>query len=213
MSSGRIISSPGTWPLANSVIGVSTKAGARAVHWTPSAPASRCVAFGEVDHRGLGRGVDREPALADLAGDRGGVDEQRLAVLGAGLAQHRQPLAGADDQRPQVDPELHVEVLGLDLGHRRADPDPGVVDERVEPAVGLPVLGEDADQLLLVGHVGGDGLHLEAFAAQSLGRGLELLRAARGHRQPVALLAEDAGDRQPDAARRPRDQCRSLCAT
>ena len=44
MSSGRIISSPGTWPLANSVIGVSTKAGARAVHWTPSAPASRWVA-------------------------------------------------------------------------------------------------------------------------------------------------------------------------
>src|SRR4051794_35039340 len=45
--------------------------------------------LGEVDHRGLGRGVDREPGLAALAGDRGGVDDQRLAVLGAGGAQHR----------------------------------------------------------------------------------------------------------------------------
>src|SRR3954453_13402075 len=88
--------------------------------------------FGEVDHRRLGRGVDREPALAHLAGDRGGVDEQRLAVLGARLTQHRQALAGADDQRPQVDGELHVEVLGLDLGHRRTDPDAGVVDQNVE---------------------------------------------------------------------------------
>ena len=43
MSSGRIISSPGTWPLANSVIGVSTKPGASAVHWIPAPPASRWV--------------------------------------------------------------------------------------------------------------------------------------------------------------------------
>src|SRR5215207_4712334 len=75
-------------------------------------------ALGEVDHRRLRRRVDREPPLSRLAGDRGGVDEQRLAVLGPRLAQHRQALAGADDQRPQIDAELHVEVLGLDLGHR-----------------------------------------------------------------------------------------------
>src|SRR5680860_931918 len=76
--------------------------------------------LGEVDHRALGRRVDREPGLAGLAGDQGGVDDQRLAVLGAGFAQHRQPLAGADDQRPQVDRELHVEVFRLDLFHRDA---------------------------------------------------------------------------------------------
>ena len=43
MSSGRIMSSPGTWPLANSVIGVSTKPGASAVHWIPWLPYSRWV--------------------------------------------------------------------------------------------------------------------------------------------------------------------------
>ena len=43
MSSGRIISSPGTCPLANSVIGVSTKPGASAVHWMPALPTSRWV--------------------------------------------------------------------------------------------------------------------------------------------------------------------------
>ena len=114
-------------------------------------------------------------------------------MLGAGLAQHRQPLAGADDQRPQVDRELHVEVLGLDLVHRRADPDAGVVDEHVEAAVGLAVLGEDADHVLLVGHVGGDALHLEPVGAQVLGGGLQLLRPAGGDGQRVALFAERRG--------------------
>src|SRR6476659_1556450 len=88
--------------------------------------------LGEVDHGTLGCGVDGKPGLSALAGDRGGVDDQRLAVLAAGLAQHRQALAGADDQRPQVDRQLHVEIFGLDLLHRRADPHAGVVDERVE---------------------------------------------------------------------------------
>ena len=106
--------------------------------------------------------------------------------------------------------ELHVEVLGLDLLHRRADPDPGVVDQHVEAAVGLAVLGEDADHVLLVGHVGGDALHLDAVGAQPLGRGLQLLRAAGGDGQRVALLAQRPGDRQPDPARCPRDQRRSL---
>ena len=106
--------------------------------------------------------------------------------------------------------ELHVEVLGLDLLHRRADPDAGVVDQHVEPAVGLAVLGEDADHVLLVGHVGGDALHLEAVGAEALGGALELLGTPRRDGQGVALFAEHAGDRQPDPARRSGDQCRSL---
>ena len=131
-------------------------------------------------------------------------------MLGAGLAQHRQALARADDQRPQVDAELHVEVLGLDLVHRRADPDAGVVDQHVEAPVGLAVLGEDADQVLLVGHVGGDALHLEAVGAQVLGGGLELVRPPRGDRQRVARPRRAPG-RSPARSRSiPGDQCRSL---
>src|SRR6185295_117873 len=166
--------------------------------------------LGEVDHRRLGGGVDREPSLSALAGDRSGVDDQRLAVLFARLVQQRQPLAGADYQRPQVDAELHVEVLGLDLLHRRSDADAGVVDEHVEAAVGLSVPGEDADEVLLLGHVRRSALDLVAGVAQ-LGRcPLELLRSTGGDRERVALLAEDPRDRKSDAARCPRYQCRSL---
>ena len=45
MSSGRIISSAGTWPLTNSVIGVSTNPGQNAVTWIPSCSFSFCVAW------------------------------------------------------------------------------------------------------------------------------------------------------------------------
>src|SRR5213079_2341224 len=62
----------------------------------------------------------------------------------------------------------------------------------------------------LVGHVGGDALYLETVGAQSVSGALELLPSAGGDRQRVAFLTEDSGDRQPDAARRSRDQCRSL---
>src|SRR5215218_4651930 len=166
--------------------------------------------LGEVDHRGLRRGVDREPRLAAFAGDRDGVDDQGFAVLGAGLAQHRQALAGAEDQRPQVDRQLHVEVLGLDLLHRRPDPNPSVVDEHVEPPVLLAVGGEDGDDVVLLGHVGGDRLDLKALAAQSLGGFLELLGAAGGDGERIALFAEGLRDREPDPARCSGHQCRSL---
>ena len=45
MSSGRIIFSAGTWPLTNSVIGVSTNPGQSAVTWMPSFSCSCCVAW------------------------------------------------------------------------------------------------------------------------------------------------------------------------
>src|SRR5215203_2963859 len=166
--------------------------------------------LGEVDHRRLGRGVDRQPGLPALAGDRGGIDDQGLAVLGAGLAQHGQALAGAEDQRPQVDGQLHVEVLGLDLLHRRPDPDPGVVDEHVEAAVGLAVGSENGKHVVLLGHVRGDRLHLEPFAPKALGGLLELLRAPRGDGERVPFLAERLRDRQPDPTRCSGQQCRSL---
>ena len=48
-----------------------------------------------------------------------------------------------------------------------ADPDPGVVDQGVEAAVPRLVGGEDAEDVVLVGHVGGDALDLEAVGAQA----------------------------------------------
>ena len=102
-SSGWIISSAATCSFTNSVIGVSTNPGASAVTWIPCPATSFCVDWLEADHRRLGRRVDRQPRLRRLAGDRGGVDDQRLAVLGARLAQHRQALPRHQHHRPQVD--------------------------------------------------------------------------------------------------------------
>ena len=57
--------------------------------------------------------VDRQPRLARLAGDRGGVDDERVPVLGAGRAQHVGALAVEEDDRAQVEVELHVDPLRL----------------------------------------------------------------------------------------------------
>ena len=86
MSSGWIISSAGTCSRTKSVIGVSTKPGHSASDLIPSPLSSLCIAWRQPDHGELRRRVDRQPGLAALAGDRGGVDHERLAVLGARLA-------------------------------------------------------------------------------------------------------------------------------
>ena len=153
------------------------------------------------DHRRLGGGVDAEPRLAGLARDRRRVDHERVSVLGARGAQEVGALAVEQDDRPQVDVELHVDPLGDDVGDGRADAHAGVVDEHVEAPPALAVGGGDRRDPGLVGHVGRDLLDLEAGLAQPVGRGRELLGAPRGHRQPVALLAQHARDGQADAAR------------
>ena len=58
---------------------------------------------------------------------------------------------------------------------RSADADAGVVDQDVEAAEGLPVAGHDRAYGLLVRQVGGDVLDPRAFAAQHVGRPLELV--------------------------------------
>jgi hypothetical protein len=129
-------------------------------------------------------------------------------VLGARLAQHRQRLARGDDQRPQVHPELDVQVLGLDLLHRLADPDSGVVDEDVEPSIALAVGVNRSDHLLLAGHVAGHRLDLEAFTAQRLGCGLQRVGPAGRDRQGVAVLAQRTGNRVTDSPRPTGDERR-----
>ncbi len=91
-------------------------------------------------------------------------------MLGRGGAQHAHALAVEEDDRAQIDVELHIQALGVDLGHRGADPDTGVVDQHVEPAEALLVLGHHPPDRLLVGHVSGDVNHLGTVAKR--GRGL-----------------------------------------
>ena len=89
-----------------------------------------------------------------------------------------------------------------------AEPDARVVDEHVEPAVARLVSGDHGLDRVLVGHVAGDLLDLEPLGAEALGGLGELLRAAGGDRQAVALLAEHLGDREADpAGRSGHDRC------
>jgi hypothetical protein len=67
------------------------------------------------------------------------------------------------------------------------------------------VRGHEAADLLLVRHVGGHGADVDALLAELVGGRLELVRAARGDRQPVAVLAQRPRNREADAAGSSRD--------
>ena len=86
---GRIMSSAGTCRLTKSVIGVSTNAGHSAHRLDALAVELLVHRLGEADDGVLRGRVDRQPRLAALAGDRRGVDDERVVVLGA-----RRPAAG-----------------------------------------------------------------------------------------------------------------------
>ena len=93
MSSGWIMSSLGTCPSTQSVMAVATKPGHGAVTWMPSFESSLCSPWLQPDDAELRGRVGSEPALSVLAGDRRGVDDQRLPVLGARLLEQRDALA------------------------------------------------------------------------------------------------------------------------
>ena len=132
-------------------------------------------------------------------------------MLGRRRQQQGQAFAIEQHGGAQVDVQLHVEALGLNLAHGRADAHAGVVHEHVQAAIALAVgLGHLLD-LRLVGHVGRDRLHVEALIGQHRRGALQLLRPARRHRDGVALLAQNPGDGQPDTARSPRDDRCALC--
>jgi hypothetical protein len=67
------------------------------------------------------------------------------------------------------------------------------------------VRGHDALDGVLVGHVAGHLVDVVAGAAQLLGGGAELVWAAGGDGERVALLAEHVGDGEADPARGPGD--------
>ena len=125
--------------------------------------------------------------------------------------QHRHAFAIEEDDRADVDVELHVQALGLDLADGRADAHARVVDEHVEAAVALAMRGDDLLDLRLVGDVRRDAVHVEAIGREPRDGALELLRAPGGHRDAIALFAENPRDRQADPAGCPRDDRRALC--
>jgi len=85
-------------------------------------------------------------------------------VLGPRGREHRQRLAVEEGRGAQVRLEHEVHALRRHLADRRAHPDAGVVDEHVEPAVGVPMGGDDPDDLLLAREVRGHLLDLEPLA-------------------------------------------------
>ena len=86
-----------------------------------------------------------------------------------------------------------------------ADPDARRVDEHVEAAEAVAVLGDDPRAVLRLGDVRGDGRGAE------LGRRrLDLLGPARDERQLEALVAQHPRDREPDARRAAGDECSPL---
>src|SRR5205807_9725505 len=153
---------------------------------------------------------DRKPSLSRLAGDRGGVDHEGVAVLGAGGAQQLIAFAVEEDDRAEIDADLHVEIFGLDVAHGSADPDPGVVDQYVEPSEAVAMGGDNLADDVLRARVTGHVLDVVAGAGQLRSRSLELLRPARGDRQAVPLLTKQPGDRQSNSAGRAGDNRGSL---
>ena len=93
MSSGWIISSFGTSPSTQSVMARGHEPGAEGGHLDAVLGQLLVERLAQPDHAELRGRVGRQPALAVLAGDRGGVHHQRLAVLGARLLQQRDRLA------------------------------------------------------------------------------------------------------------------------
>ena len=149
----------------------------------PSPLSSLFIACVQPINARLRRGVDAQPGLAGLAGDRRHVHDERVAVLRAGGPQQRRALAVEEDHRAQVHGELEVDALGRGLARRRRDARRRRVDEHVEAPVAVAVGGDEALYVVLVGDVARDRLDL-APASRARRRRRELVGAARRERSP-----------------------------
>ena len=81
------------------------------------------------------------------------------------------------------------------------DADPGRVDEHVEAAVALDVLGDEPAAVVLARDVGLDDRGAEALAGR-----FEPLELAAGERQGIALLRQHLRDREADPGRATGDE-------
>ena len=85
-------------------------------------------------------------------------------------------------------------MLGGQSLDRAADSDPGRVDEHVEPAEALAMLGDDSRAIVRVSDVGGDRDGAELLCSR-----LHALRTPRGERQGVPLVPQHARNCEADA--------------
>src|SRR5205085_1570259 len=133
-----------------------------------------------------------------------------VAVLGSRGAQHVGALAVEEDVGAQVDVELHVEPLGLDLADGGADAQAGVVDEHVQPSVGVPVALDDRLDRVLVGQIRRHRLDSRAAAAAAALLVCPLLAAcggsSGGKATKTSTTSSNAGPPFPAAAGRPLNQ-------
>ena len=81
------------------------------------------------------------------------------------------------------------------------DADPGRVDEDVEAAVELQVLGDEPDAIVLARHVG-----LHDRGVEALPRGFEAVELPSGERQAIALLRQHLRDGETDPGRATGDE-------
>jgi hypothetical protein len=100
------------------------------------------------------------------------------------------------ERRAEVHVELERDLLRVLLRERTAHADPGRVDQHVHSAVALGMGGDDADALVGIPEVGGNGQRVE------LRRGLlERLGPACDQRELVSVLTQSTSNRQSDPRR------------
>src|SRR5204863_9939909 len=95
-------------------------------------------------------------------------------------------------------------VLALLLAYRSADADSGVVDQDIKAPEAIAMALHDSLDGVLVGHVGGNRLHVVAVVAKSCRGLLQGVGLAGADRQRVAVCGERFGDRAADSTRSSR---------
>ena len=114
-------------------------------------------------------------------------------MLGAGGSQHRAALPVEQDDRANVDVELHVDMFGLVVVGSRGDADAGVVDQHVETTEALSVASDNLRDRGFVGHVRRDVFDLIAVGPECCCRLFEWFVPPGRDRQSVALCGECLG--------------------
>ncbi len=93
----------------------------------------------------------------------------------------------------------HALVVVSAIEPRHADP--GRVDEHVDAAVALEVLGDEPETVVLARDV-----RLHDRGVQALAGGFEAIELAAGERQGIALLGQHPRDREADPGRATGDE-------